>query len=79
MRSLFDQKQSYNSLSMFATNLLCLLFEKKLNAAIEFLDFRPSEVAAAAAMSASISGEIKCIDDDKTLSNLTYVKQVKPI
>ncbi|KAF3556389.1 hypothetical protein F2Q69_00016449 [Brassica cretica] len=43
--------------------------------AIEFLDFRPSEVAAAAAMSASISGEIKCIDDDKTLSNLTYVKQ----
>ncbi|KAL0741399.1 hypothetical protein Bca4012_082912 [Brassica carinata] len=43
--------------------------------AIEFLDFRPSEIAAAAALSASISGEIKCIDDDKTLSNLTYVKQ----
>ena len=58
-------------------SVYCL--KKKLNAAIEFLDFRPSEVAAAAAMSASISGEIKCIDDDKTLSNLTYVKQVKPI
>ncbi|KAJ4902781.1 Cyclin-D2-1 [Raphanus sativus] len=43
--------------------------------AIEFLDFRPSEIAAAAALSASISGEIKCIDDDKTLSDLTYVKQ----
>ncbi|KAJ0260466.1 Cyclin-D2-1 [Hirschfeldia incana] len=44
--------------------------------AIEFLDFRASEIAAAAALSASISGEIiKCIDDDKTLSNLTYVKQ----
>ncbi|KAL0733640.1 hypothetical protein Bca4012_009850 [Brassica carinata] len=45
--------------------------------AIEFLDFRPSEIAAAAAAAASvaISGEIKCIDDEKTMSNLTYVKQ----
>ncbi|KFK32810.1 hypothetical protein AALP_AA6G290800 [Arabis alpina] len=43
--------------------------------AIEFLDFRPSEIAAAAAMSVSISGEIKCIDDEKTMSNLIYVKQ----
>ncbi|KAF8045375.1 hypothetical protein N665_5049s0001 [Sinapis alba] len=43
--------------------------------AIEFLDFRPSEIAAAAAVSVSISGEMKCIDDEKTMSNLTYVKQ----
>ncbi|XP_024014322.1 cyclin-D2-1 [Eutrema salsugineum] len=43
--------------------------------AIEFLDFRPSEIAAAAAVSVSISGEIKCIDDEKAMSNLTYVKQ----
>ncbi|KAG5386803.1 hypothetical protein IGI04_038273 [Brassica rapa subsp. trilocularis] len=43
--------------------------------AIEFLDFRPSEIAAAAAASVSISGEVNCIDDEKTMSNLTYVKQ----
>ncbi|KAF3573820.1 hypothetical protein F2Q69_00062847 [Brassica cretica] len=43
--------------------------------AIEFLDFRPSEIAAAAAASVSISGEVICIDDEKTMSNLTCVKQ----
>ncbi|CAA7019811.1 unnamed protein product [Microthlaspi erraticum] len=44
--------------------------------AIEFLGFRPSEIAAAAAVSVSISGEVKCIDDDdKAVSNLTCVKQ----
>uniref|UniRef100_A0A1J3ICL6 Cyclin-D2-1 n=1 Tax=Noccaea caerulescens TaxID=107243 RepID=A0A1J3ICL6_NOCCA len=43
--------------------------------AIEFLDFRPSEIAAAAAVSVSISGDIKCIDDDKAVSYLTCVKQ----
>lgn len=48
----------------------------KLNAAIEFLDFRPSEIAAAAAVSVSISGETECIDEEKALSSLIYVKQV---
>ncbi|KAJ0233406.1 Cyclin-D2-1 [Hirschfeldia incana] len=43
--------------------------------AIEFLDFRPSEIAAAAAVSVAISGEVNCIDDEKTMSNLTHVKQ----
>ncbi|CAF2114239.1 unnamed protein product [Brassica napus] len=43
--------------------------------AIEFLDFRPSEIAAAAAVSVTISGEVNCIDDEKTMSNLTCVKQ----
>ncbi|KAG7571753.1 Cyclin-like [Arabidopsis suecica] len=43
--------------------------------AIEFLDFRPSEIAAAAAVSVSISGETECIDDEKAMSNLLYVKQ----
>ncbi|KAL1218654.1 Cyclin-D2-1 [Cardamine amara subsp. amara] len=36
--------------------------------AIEFLDFRPSEIAAAAALSVSI-------DNEKAMSNLIYVKQ----
>ncbi|KAL9300301.1 Cyclin-D2-1 [Arabidopsis thaliana] len=43
--------------------------------AIEFLDFRPSEIAAAAAVSVSISGETECIDEEKALSSLIYVKQ----
>ncbi|KAJ4890792.1 Cyclin-D2-1 [Raphanus sativus] len=43
--------------------------------AIEFLDFRPSEIAAAAAASVAISGEVNCIDDEKPMSNVTYVKQ----
>ncbi|XP_010417008.1 PREDICTED: cyclin-D2-1-like isoform X2 [Camelina sativa] len=42
---------------------------------IEFLDFRPSEIAAAAAVSVSISGETECIDDEKAMSKLIYVKQ----
>ncbi|CAH2061510.1 unnamed protein product [Thlaspi arvense] len=43
--------------------------------AIEFLELRPSEIAAAAAVSVSVSGEIKCIDDEKALSHLTNVNQ----
>ncbi|EOA27394.1 hypothetical protein CARUB_v10023525mg [Capsella rubella] len=42
---------------------------------IEFLDFRPSEIAAAAAVSVSISGETDCIDDEKAMSKLIHVKQ----
>lgn len=65
---------------MFATSLgrLNEFLFIKLNAAIEFLEFRPSEIAAAAAVSVSISGETECIDDEKAMSNLLYVKQVNP-
>lgn len=40
----------------------------KLNAGIDFLEFRPSEVAAAVAI--SVAGEAKTVDIEKALSLL---------
>lgn len=47
-----------------------------LNAEIEFLDFKPSEIAAAAAIAMSFSVEAEMIHIEKALSNLIHVKQV---
>lgn len=47
----------------------------KLNTAgIEFLEFKPSEIAAAVAM--YVSGEIQAMDIDKALSCLIGVEKV---
>lgn len=81
--SFIDQKQAITTFFLYLQlTWLCLMRKAdtflfiKLNAAIEFLDFRPSEIAAAAAVSVSISGETECIDEEKALSSLIYVKQV---
>lgn len=49
----------------------------KLNAGIDFLEFKPSEIAAAVAI--SVAGETKTVvDADKAVSALSqYVQKVK--
>lgn len=50
----------------------------ELNAGIDFLEFKPSEVAAAVAI--SLAGETKTVDTEKAISVLTqYVKKVKSV
>lgn len=47
-----------------------------MNAGIDFLEFKPSEVAAAVAI--SVTGETKTVDNEKAISALTqHVKKVK--
>lgn len=46
----------------------------KLNAGIDFLEFKASEVAAAAAL--YVSGEIRVMDADKALSGFIVVKVI---
>lgn len=45
-----------------------------MNAGIDFLEFRPSEIAAAVAM--CVSGEIQPIDIDKAMSCFIHVEKV---
>lgn len=47
----------------------------RLNAGIDFLEFRPSEIAAAVAI--SISGELQPEDIDGAISCFTHVEKVK--
>ncbi|XP_010531357.1 PREDICTED: cyclin-D2-1-like [Tarenaya hassleriana] len=42
---------------------------------IEFLDYRPSEIAAATAVAISISGEMEVIENEKAICSLSHVKQ----
>lgn len=46
----------------------------KLNAGIDFLEFRPSEIAAAVAI--SVSGEVQAVDIDKAMSCFILVGKV---
>lgn len=47
-----------------------------MNAEVEFLDFKPSEIAAAAAIAIYFSGEAEAVHNEKALSRLIHVKQV---
>lgn len=47
----------------------------KLNAGIDFLEFRPSEIAAAVAI--SVSGEVKPVDINRAMSCFILVGKVK--
>lgn len=48
----------------------------EFNAGIDFLEFRPSEIAAAVAI--SVSGEIKAVVDiDRAISSFIHVEKVK--
>ena len=49
----------------------------ELNAGIDFLEFRPSEIAASVAI--SISGEIKAVDIDRAISSFIHVEKVKQL
>lgn len=46
-----------------------------INAGIDFLEFRPSEIAAAVAI--CISGETQVVDIDKAISCFMHVDKVK--
>lgn len=46
----------------------------ELNAGIDFLEFRPSEVAAAVAI--SVSGEIQALDIDTVMSSFILIEKV---
>lgn len=46
------------------------------NAEVEFLDFKASEISAAAAIAISFSGEAEAVHAEKALSSLIHVKQV---
>ncbi|XP_010555401.1 PREDICTED: cyclin-D2-1-like [Tarenaya hassleriana] len=46
---------------------------------IEFLDYRPCEIAAAAAMAVSITGEMKDADKENAIYSLTHVKQERVV
>lgn len=46
-----------------------------MNAGIDFLEFRPSEIAAAVAI--SVSRQMQAVDIDKALSCFKHVEKVK--
>ena len=46
-----------------------------MNAGIDFLEFRPSEIAAAVAI--SVSGEMQTLAIDKAISSFIFVEKVK--
>ncbi len=46
-----------------------------LNAGIDFLEFKPSEIAAAVAI--SVSGELQAVDVVGAISCFTHVEKVK--
>lgn len=52
----------------------------ELNAGIDFLEFRPSEIAVAVAVAISIAGETQTVDTEKAISVVTEpVKKVKTL
>lgn len=46
-----------------------------MNVGIDFLEFRPSEIAAAVAI--SVSGEVQAVEIDKAVPYFTQVEKVK--